>query len=100
MRGEISTPIMNDYFEMDNEGRRMVVSRPIVEECKTNETCVRFCCREITACLDLDFFDLRSMKEARRLKKTAYKVLRGKPNCTDMYIEDKAPWEFIEVLKS
>lgn len=95
---EVSTPLISDNnnIEVENGGKQKVVSRPIASECKLSETCVRFCCRHRTDCLDPVYFELSKVREATKLD-PSYKVIKGKPNCTDMYIEEKAPWEFINV---
>lgn len=62
----------------------------VVEECESGDVCVRFCCKNETACLS---FDLHALERAKNISGD-YRIVMGKP-CENMYIEE--PWEFSAV---
>lgn len=68
---------------------------PSDDECGVNETCVRFCCSKESDCLSEEYFNISSIKEAKFLS-TPFKVLKGRPKCSGMYVETE-PWMFTQV---
>lgn len=62
----------------------------VVEECEAGDVCVRFCCKNETACLS---FDLHALERAKNISGD-YRIVMGQP-CENMYIEE--PWEFSAV---
>lgn len=77
----------------DNDSRNFNSS--LIDECEANETCVRFCCSDQRTCLNKELLDLSELKEANNLS-SKFKVLKGRPGCGDMYIEEGS-WEFLPV---
>lgn len=71
------------------------LSTPVVGTCAVNETCVRFCCSFEETCSNKEQFDISNLTEAKNLT-TPFKVLKGRPNCGDVYEETNA-WEFLKV---
>lgn len=67
-----------------------------IERCNIDETCVRFCCANETACENDSHFDVSDWAHALELKKD-FRVIRGKP-CKEGYTGD-APWSFLAVKK-
>lgn len=93
VRSDESTSIKEPVINIDNMPINFNFS--VIDKCDANETCVRFCCSNKETCLDEKIFDLSKFKEARNLS-SSYKVLKGRPDCGDMY-SDEDPWEFLQV---
>ena len=69
----------------------------VVSQCNLNESCVRFCCVNETACASSSYFDLSALKQAAKLKETFW-VLKGSPICDDQFYEaDNINWAFNKV---
>lgn len=85
-----SQSIINDNSESKS------LNFPVVDKCKLNEICVRFCCHYNETCMNETHYNLSHLKEAKFLS-SEYKVLKGKPNCGDMYVEKDYSWEFSKV---
>ena len=66
-----TTEIVEEKVSKVTESKHKIVS-----ECGAEETCVRFCCSNETACSDENFFDLSSLTQAKDLNKD-YKILKG-----------------------
>lgn len=94
----ITSAVRDEKFQLeliktDSESNK--INFTIVDKCEKNETCVRFCCGNQTACLNEEIFDLSEVNEAKSLS-SSYKVLKGRPGCGDMYVEE-GPWDFTQV---
>ena len=82
---------INNDIELQN------LNFPVVDKCKLDEVCIRFCCHYNETCMNETHYNLSHLKEAKSLS-SEYKVVKGRPNCENMYIEDEYPWEFSKVV--
>lgn len=93
---DISSLLCSSENNSVGEGAENISSLS-VEECGVNETCVRFCCSIESNCISQEYFNLRNLPQAQFLN-YKFKALRGKPNCSDMYVE-KESWMLLQVNK-
>lgn len=68
------------------------------EDCPGDDSCVRFCCHNDSLCSQPSYFNLSLLPEAAKLN-PKYKIMKRKPDCGPMFLEDSLKWEFLPVRK-